>query len=96
MEVSSVGLANRIASIFRFNLSFLDNRYLVFKSEKIKMAGQVIRFVVLYGCIVLLHGSFLFLWSEIQGLDYRVGFLIANGVQVSISYISNKFLVFRE
>jgi putative flippase GtrA len=96
MEVSSVGLANRIASIFKFNVSFLGNHYFIFKSEKNTMAGQVIRLVFLYGCIVLLHGSFLFLWCEIQGLDYRVGFLIATGVQVSISYISNKFLVFSE
>jgi putative flippase GtrA len=94
VQVGSAGLANLIASIFGITASFLGSRYFVFKNERSAIAVQATRFALLYGCIAVIHGSFLFFWSDIQGLDYRIGFLIATGIQVSMSYIGNKFLVF--
>lgn len=94
VNMPSAGLANFCAAIFGISASFIGSRYLVFKSIEERLMGQLTRFVVLYGFIALIHGGFLYFWSDVFGLDYRVGFLFATGIQVSMSYMGNKFLVF--
>jgi putative flippase GtrA len=38
----------------------------------------------------------LFLWTDIGGQDYRLGFLLAAGLQVILSYFGNRHLVFTQ
>ena len=95
LKISSAGIANVIAAVVGISISFLGSRYFVFRCVKKSMAGQAFKFVLLYGFIAVLHGMVLLIWSDWLRFDYRFGFLIATGVQFSLSYCSNKLLVFR-
>ncbi len=91
----SAGLANLCAAVAGIAASFLGNRFYVF-SGSVQQAWlpQALKFSGLYGAIAVLHGAVLWLWTDQFGLDYRIGFLIATALQVSLSYIGNKLLVF--
>lgn len=93
--VPSAGLSNLIAAIFGIGASYLGSRYFVFASTNEPIFTQAIKFGSLYGAIALLHGLVLLIWTDWYGLDYRLGFLIATAIQVSLSYVGNKYLVFK-
>jgi len=93
--ILSAGLSNLIAALFGISVSFIGSRYFVFEHTGEKIHTQAIKFSGLYGSIALLHGLVLFVWSDMLKLDYRVGFLLATALQVSLSYVGNKFLVFK-
>lgn len=95
LGMSSAGLANFLASAAGITTSFLGSRYFVFRKADEPMLAQAMRFSGLYGAIAVLHGLILLVWTDHWGLDYRIGFLIATAVQVSLSYAGNKVLVFR-
>jgi putative flippase GtrA len=95
LEFKSAGLANLIAAIFGIASSFLGSRYFVFKPTKEDICNQAFKFSSLYGVIAVLHGLFLWVWTDLQGLDYRIGFVIVTGMQVILTYLGNKFLVFK-
>lgn len=95
IEIPSAGLSNLIAAIFGISASYLGSRYFVFASTKESILKQAIKFSGLYGAIALLHGLLLLIWTDWYGLDYRMGFLIATAIQVSLSYVGNKYLVFK-
>lgn len=94
LNISSAGLANFTASLFGISSSFLGNRYFVFKNHSKPIHLQALPFVVIYASFAAYHGAFLYLWSDVYSLDYRIGFVIATAVQVTLSYIGNKMLVF--
>lgn len=92
----SAGLANLCAAAVGIATSFLGSRWYVFASSaRQPWWPQALKFSGLYGAIAILHGGVLWLWSDRFGLDYRVGFVMATGLQVSLSYLGNKFLVFK-
>jgi putative flippase GtrA len=93
--VPSAGLSNLIAAVFGISASFLGSRYFVFAAMNESIVKQAVKFSGLYGVIAVLHGLVLLVWTDWYGLDYRLGFLIATAIQVSFSYLGNKFLVFR-
>lgn len=95
LHFSSAGLANLTASLFGISTSFVGSRYFVFPRTGELIVAEALRFSGLYGAIALLHGAVLLVWSDYFGLDYRVGFLMATVLQVSLSYLGNKFLVFK-
>ena len=95
LEIPSAGLSNLIAAVFGIGASFIGSRYFVFPATDASMLGQAIKFSSLYGGIALLHGLVLLAWTDWLGMDYRWGFLLATGLQVVLSYIGNKFLVFK-
>ena len=95
VEVYPVGLANLIAYIGGVVVSFLGNRYFVFSAVHTSFVSQVIKFGLLYAVLAVFHGIVLFIWSDIYGLDYKVGFLIATFFQFLLSYIGNKVMVFK-
>jgi putative flippase GtrA len=95
LNFSSAGFANLIAAAFGITTSFLGSRYFVFQKLNECITRQAIKFSGLYGSIALLHGLILLIWTDWLGMDYRLGFLIATAVQVSLSYIANKFWVFK-
>ena len=92
----SAGLANLCAAFAGITASFLGSRFFVFASAQPQpLLTQALKFSGLYGAIAVLHGLALWLWTDKWGLDYRLGFLLATGMQVSLSYLGNKFLVFK-
>ncbi|GAA4854013.1 GtrA family protein [Luteimonas vadosa] len=95
LHFESAGLANMIAALFGASASFVGSRYFVFRAGDGPALRQVASFAVLYGLIALMHGSILYVWTDLNGLDYRLGFIIATGAQVLVSYAGNKAIVFR-
>jgi putative flippase GtrA len=91
----SAGVANLIAAIIGITTSFLGSRYFVFKKLQDPILSQATTFLALYVSIAALHGLILYGWTDVGGLDYRIGFLIATFFQVILSYFGNKTLVFR-
>ncbi|MCY7317129.1 MAG: GtrA family protein [Ramlibacter sp.] len=94
LKLPSAGVANLIAAVFGITASFFGSRYFVFRRPDEPMRSQAARFALLYGAIALLHALVLALWTDLLGLDYRLGFLLATGLQVTLSYWGNKRLVF--
>lgn len=95
LRIESAGLANLIAAAFGITVSFLGSRYFVFPAKKDGLIAQAAKFSSLYALIALLHGLILFMWTDHLGFDYRVGFMIATCAQTTLSYLGNKFLVFK-
>lgn len=91
----SAGLANAIAALFGISASFLGSRYFVFQRTSGRVHQQAFRFGLLYGTMAGLHGLCLWLWTDQHGLDYRAGFIVVTALQVVVSYVGNKFLVFK-
>ena len=95
LEMNSAGLASMLAAIVGITISFLGSRYFVFKNTGERIASQFMKFSGVYGAIALLHGAVLGVWTDLNGLDFRIGFFAATVLQVTLSYLGNKFLVFR-
>lgn len=95
LAVHSAGLANLVAATAGITTSFFGSRYFVFRGHEEGLVRQASKFGSLYAAIATLHGAVLYLWSDVAGLDYRVGFAIALVLQVVLSYVGNKNLVFR-
>jgi putative flippase GtrA len=92
----SAGVANFIAAFFGIATSFVGSRYFVFKKRSESIFSQAIKFACLYGVIAILHGLVLYCWTDRWGYDYRLGFLLATLLQISLSYVGNKTLVFNK
>ncbi|MCP3177584.1 MAG: GtrA family protein [Desulfuromonadales bacterium] len=95
LGIPSAGLSNLIAAFFGITTSFLGSRYFVFPKTSEGFVTQALKFSGLYGFIAIIHGVVLLIWTDWIGFDYRLGFLLATAIQVSLSYLGNKFLVFR-
>ena len=95
LNIESVGIANFIAAIFGIITSFLGSRYFVYKEHTNGFSSQAVRFILLYSLIAILHGFVLYIWSDVYSLSYHLGFVVATVLQVSLSYIGNKVLVFK-
>lgn len=94
-KFESIGVANLFAACVGITVSFIGSRYFVYQEHTNSFVSQLSRFSMLYTSIALLHGSFLYLWSDMYHLSYNVGFLIATVFQVLLSYFGNKILVFK-
>jgi len=95
LHFSSAGVANLLAAIVGITVSFLGNRYFVFKKFSENICRQSMKFFFLYSSIALIHAVVLFVWTDLFKFDYRIGFIVATSLQVSIGYLGNKVLVFR-
>lgn len=96
LEMESAGLANMIAAVVGAATSFVGSRYFVFRAAANgSPLRQALSFAILYAVIAILHGAILYAWTDVNGLDYRLGFVLATGVQVFISYLGNMAWVFR-
>lgn len=96
LGISSAGLANFIAAFFGIVVSFVGSRYFVFQAHRQPILKQASKFGGLYAAIAFLHGLVLYVWSDVQGWDYRIGFLLATVLQVVFSYWGNKLMVFNK
>ena len=91
---SSAGLANFLAAFAGIASSFLGNRFFVFQKTDDGIVGQYLKFLTLYAVIAVLHGLVLYVWTDVYGYDYRLGFIIATIIQFISSYLGNKKFVF--
>lgn len=91
----SAGVANMVAALFGISASFVGSRYFVYREHTKGIGNHAIRFVSLYISIALLHGLVLYLWSDLYHHSYQIGFVLATLLQVALSYIGNKVLVFK-
>lgn len=87
-------LAYWIGALFGITTSFIGSRYFVFRKNDRPMMRQAIKFVGAYVVIALLASGVMHVWSDWLHLDSNVGFILATGVQVGLSYFCNKKLVF--
>lgn len=92
---SSAGLANLTAAVCGMAVSYLGNRYFVFRRGGTALATQLSKFVVLYSFLAVFHGVFLYIWSDLGHADYRVGFVVATGIQAVAGYFVNRNIVFK-
>ncbi|MBB3639059.1 GtrA family protein [Variovorax atrisoli] len=96
LHFSSAGAANMVAALFGIATSFLGSRYFVFSRTGHSVVYEALKFSGLYGVIALLHGAVLFVWSDIYSGDFRIGFLLATALQITLSFWGNKYLVFKK
>jgi putative flippase GtrA len=94
LHVPLAAVANFIAAIFGITVSFLGNRYFVFRAQTEPIVAQAMAFAGLYLSIAAMHGAMLLVLSDWLKADYRVGFCIATIVQTAVSYLGNRHLVF--
>jgi len=91
--VPSVGLANLAAAAVGIATSYLGNHRVVFASNR-RHRSAMPRFLLSYGVVMGIHGAFLALWSDVWGLDYTVGFVLATGASAVATYLANRLFVF--
>jgi putative flippase GtrA len=95
-DFDSAGLANLLASLVGIFLSFMGNRYIVFKNAGQKMFSQFLKFSLLYIGIALMHGGFIYVWTDVLSKSYHYGFAIAVTIQLVFAYCGCRRFVFRE
>jgi putative flippase GtrA len=91
----SYGLSNFLSFLVGSVSSFLGNKFVVFKGKnKLRTTSQFIKFFFLYLSLALEHGIALYLWSDINEYNYIVGFLLITMLNIIISFIFNKYIIF--
>lgn len=95
VHVESKGLSNAVAACFGICASFLGNRFFVFASKAGGIRKELLRFSALYAALALLSGALMALWADVLAFDYRVGFVVISGIQLVLSFLGNRILVFR-
>ena len=95
LDMKSAGVANFIGAIFGISASFIGSRYFVYRNHTNSVQSQVLRFLLLYGFIAALAGLVMYVWSDLYGFNYQVGFIVATFIQMLFSYFGNKVLVFK-
>lgn len=96
LKMSSAGAANLLAAVVGIGTSFAGNRWFVFRAHEQAILQQAMRYVALYAGVALMHGGVLWLWTDVSGFDYRIGFIVATSLQFVLSFIGNRYLVFRQ
>ena len=94
LHIPLAALANFLAAVGGITVSFLGNRYFVFRGHTRPILVQATSFVGLYALFALMHAGVLFVLTDLSGIDFRIGFVIATALQVVLSYLGNRKLVF--
>lgn len=94
LHIPLAAIANLIAAIVGISVSFLGNRYFVFRNHTSSIITQARGFLGLYAAIAVLHASLLFAMTDQIGIDFRISFLVATVLQVALSYFGNRKFVF--
>lgn len=96
VHIPSAGIASLLAAVVGITSSFFGSRYFVFRAQDEPIAAQFAKFGLLYTCVAMLHATVLWMWTDVNGLDYRIGFLLATALQTILSFVGNKILVFKQ
>jgi len=94
VAIPSAAISSVVATIFGVSTSFVGSRYFVFRNHTGSLAEQASRFIAIYVGLAALYALLLLVWTDWLGFDYRIGFLIATAIQVIVTYLVNKTLVF--
>ena len=93
--MASAAVANALAAVCGIAVSYAGNRTFVLRSRAPhRRAGP--RFLVSYAAVISLHGGAMALWADLGGLDYRIGFVLFTGAAAVLTYLLNRFYVFRD
>jgi putative flippase GtrA len=91
----SYGASNFLSFLVGSISSFLGNKFFVFKvTNKFRTSSQFINFFFLYLTLAFVHGIALYWWSDINEYNYIVGFLLITILNMVISFIFNKYIIF--
>jgi len=90
----SAAIASFIATAIGIAVSFAGNRWYVFRGHEDPILSHIWRFALLYGAIACVQAAFFYVWTDRLGLSYIPGFIIATAMQLALSYVGNKALVF--
>ena len=91
----SYGVSNFLSFLVGSISSFLGNKFFVFKvKNKFRSTSQFIKFFFLYLTLAIEHGIALYWWSDINEYNYIVGFLLITMLNMVISFIFNKYIIF--
>lgn len=93
--MASAGLANLLAACIGITTSFIGSKYYVFRRYHEPLHEQAAKFIALYGVIALMHAGVMALVTDIGGIDYRIGFVLATVLQISLSFGGNQRFVFK-
>lgn len=93
--MGSAAVANTAAAVCGIAVSYVGNRSFVIRSRAPHRRAGV-RFLLCYAAIVSLHGGAMALWADLGGLDYRLGFVLFTAAAAILTYLLNRFFVFRE
>ncbi|SDR38855.1 Putative flippase GtrA (transmembrane translocase of bactoprenol-linked glucose) [Rhizobiales bacterium GAS113] len=93
-HLGSVGLANGVASLCGIGASYFGNRFVVFRAPTATLR-TLPRFLLLYGVIAVINALAMWLWSDFWGLPYTPGFVLVTGLATMVSYLGNRYFVFR-
>lgn len=91
-----VGLANFLASVVGILVSFAGNKYYVFKSVGGPAKTQLLKFIFFYVFVAFIHGTFLYLWSDVFNNNFNSGFVVAVIIQFLLGYLSSRFFIFNK
>jgi putative flippase GtrA len=96
IHINSAGVSSLVSSLFASLVSFIGNKYIVFRIHNDPAIIQATRFTALYLIMALFHGIFLHSWADLLGWNYRFGFLLAVAVQIAAGFFGNKYFVFKK
>lgn len=83
-----------VAAVVGIAVSYLGNRFFVFRTNQFTALGQVMRFLILYGILAGLHSIILYVMEDLSSVNHVLSFLVATIIQVIFSFIGNKKVVF--
>ena len=94
LAVQSPGLCFFVGSILGTVASFLGNRFVVFATNEGKVLPQFAKFVLTYMAISLCVSFIVDRCSTETDLSSPIIFLIGVAIQVSLSFLISKWLIF--
>lgn len=92
--ISYDGISNFIGAIFGTIYSFLGNKFFVFNSKHNSIYTEGYKFLILYTLMAFNHGVFLYVWSDLFGQNYILGFIIITILNTMLSFFYNKYKIF--
>jgi len=94
LKIAYYGISNFIGAILGTSYSFLGNKFFVFKNSNNNILVQSYKFILLYTCMAINHGIFLYIWSDICDYNYMLGFFLITIVNTILSFFINKYKIF--
>ena len=91
----SLGLSFFVGSIFGTVASFLGNRFVVFVATQGEVLPQFVKFVLTYMAISLLVSFIVGSLTKSSDLSSQIIFLLGIAFQVTLSFLTSKWLIFR-
>ena len=86
--------ATVVGSVFGIATAYLGNALFVFAAIERRHAVHAPRFVVVYLTVMAIHAGMMYLFADLLGLPYTLGFVVATGFSALTTFLANRYLVF--